>query len=221
MSYALRIVWICSIFDLTLASDEAEKQLASASLLSTLGDEKSLRCSACWTLADKLDQLFDLKTDASSRLVKSWAEMTTSRRVEEVRKVMTKRICPLIGRMNIAQIGTAPNRQMGDLDKLMKRGGTLDNVKTGAEPTKALLGLCEALSHRDDLLSLVKRLELVTQKRKGKKKRRLVDLRMKDEVCDGLLALACPRIRGEKSAPSNANDNDNDDDYATKLTDEL
>ena len=46
-------------------------------------------------------------------------------------------------------------------------------------------------------------------------------MRMKDEVCDGLLALACPRIRGEKSAPGNSNDNDNDDDYATKLTDEL
>ena len=158
MRALVRFAWLCLVgfIDFTLAtSDEApEPPLASASLLSAIGDDKSLQCSACWTLAEKLDQLFDLRTDASSSLVKNWGEMTSFRRAEEVGKIMRKRICPLIGRMNVAQIGTAPNRQMGDLDKLMKRGGTLENVKTGAEQTKALLGVCEALSH-DDLLPLV------------------------------------------------------------------
>jgi hypothetical protein len=161
--------------------------------------------------------LFDLKSEASRALVAGWAEWTTSKRRSAVRKVLKEQTCPRVERMQIAQIGDAPNRQIGDVDAIMKLGGEIQSP----QPSKAVSALCALLAKAADANALVAQLEAATappkqkSKKKKTKKKRLLDLDMKKELCgpDGALDLGCS-LRKQS-------DPDDDDDYKTRMTDEL
>ena len=190
-------------------------------VLRALGHEKSLHCSACFTLAEQLVRLFDLKSEESRELVSGWAAASRVERAAALKTALLKRVCARVGRMKIAMLGKAPHRQVGDLDALMKRGGTFES---DPEPTHGVYTLCEALARAPDLDALVEHIEAaaappVKKKKKRQRRRRLVDLDMREEVCDGLLALACPKPRGADGGDDEGDDEG--DDYKTKLTDEL
>ena len=216
---------------LWLSFTDADPKLATQLLLNTLGGgnetspaELSLQCSACYTLAEKMQStLFDPKYDEARTIVTNWKEWTTEERVKGLKDAMMAHpfgTCPKIGRLNIAQIGIAPRRQLGDYDALMKRGGTVDNLETGPEKSKAVQALCEVLAKGDDLAGLVTHLEKTTgvnSKKKKKRRKRLMDLKMIDEVCQGFLSLGCPRRKGGEDDDDDADDSD----YRTSMADEL
>ena len=166
--------------------------------LTSLGEE-SMRCSACNLVADKVE------SSISSDFVREWYDLTRPQRVARLRAQLMSKNCPKIDKMQIAMEGFEPNRKLGDFNELIKKGGTLQNLQTGPEQKEKVGRLCMLVAgHEVD--ALVSRMEAATAKKKGtRKRRRLVDLKMSEELCsaEGLLR-ACP-------VPEREDDDDDDD----------
>ena len=170
-------MWNCAVAFVALVSGAASEDARSH--LTDLGEE-SLRCSACTLVASQFDDAMD------SKLLKAWAGWTTEQRITKLRGTFRKRACPAIGEMQIAQLGDKGDRKFADFNELMKKGGTMSNLNMGEEQKKAVRTLCDLVA-KGEMSALVARMESALQSKKGRKKRRLADLRMQEVVCEGLL----------------------------------
>lgn len=99
-------------------------------------------------------------------------------------------------------MGEEGERKFGDFNELMQKGGVMSNLNMGPEQAKKVFMLCEAVVKSETSL-LVARLETITTAKKGKK--RLADIRMRDEICQQLLDTC-------KKDDDDEDDEDNDDD---------
>lgn len=165
---------LCHLATLTRAED-------ARSYLRALGED-SLRCTACTLVAAKMDDAID------SKLLKSWAGLTTEERIKKMRSAFSKRACPQIDDIQVAIMGETGKRKYVDFQEAMKQGGSLSEVNMGPEQKVQVRTLCELVA-KGGMTELVGRLEAVLQP-KGKKKKkapRLADIRMQAEVCEGML----------------------------------
>jgi hypothetical protein len=73
-------------------------------------------------------------------------------------------------------MGEEGQRKFGDFNDLMQKGGTMSNLNMGPEQNEKVRTLCE-LTVKTEMPALVERIEKAV-----KKKRRLIDMKMKEEV---------------------------------------
>ena len=167
---------------------------------------ESARCSACELVASKMENAI-----ASPAIVKAWKDWTTAQRISKLKAAFSKHACPKFDDMQICSVGDPP--KFGDFKELMQKGGTLSKLSMGAEQKDKVQTLCTLLAEKTEVSALVAHIEAALQppKRKRAKARRLVDLRMREEMCQGLLGTCA------KTDEDDEDDEDDDDDEDREL----
>jgi hypothetical protein len=183
-------------------------------------NERSLQCSACEIVASQLFEALD------SKIATNFKEWPPDSRTKKLNAAWGK-ACRKVGKMQVAQLGEAGSRKFGDFNELMQQGGTLSNLNMGPEQAKTLQSLCEAFVE-DKGVALGDRMAEFTglndggktgmstaEKKKKKKKRRrarrVLDFRMRDEVCEKILN-ACAKVEAPPRGSFDDDDDDDDDD---------
>eukprot|EP00316_Scyphosphaera_apsteinii_P022295 CAMPEP_0119315302 /NCGR_PEP_ID=MMETSP1333-20130426/35227_1 /TAXON_ID=418940 /ORGANISM="Scyphosphaera apsteinii, Strain RCC1455" /LENGTH=163 /DNA_ID=CAMNT_0007320613 /DNA_START=174 /DNA_END=665 /DNA_ORIENTATION=+ len=163
-----------------------------------------MQCSACDLVGSKLSDSLD------SKIATSFKKWSPKIRLTKIRAAM-KKACTKTEAMQIAVSGSTGQRQFGDFNEMMKRGGTMTGLSMTPEHSKALKSLCEAVvdDHADQLVSLMS-----ASVKAGK---RLLDFKLRDELCENMLA-ACHK---PEKAPRGFYDDDEDDPNDEDENDEL
>ena len=68
---------------------------------------------------------------------------------------------------------------------MMQKGGTMSNLNMGPEQGKALTTLCQLVA-KHEVAPLVSRMEAAVAKKKKGRRKRLADLKMREELCQGI-----------------------------------
>ena len=170
--------------------------------LESLGVEPT-RCSACEIVATKFDDAI-----ASPKLIKGWKEWTTEQRVSKLKAAFGK-ACPKIENMQVCKYGNPP--KFGDFQELLSKGGGMSDLSMGPEQRRTVQTLCEQLSTKNEVTRVVRLIEEALEppskgSKTTRKRRRLVDLRMRAEVCQRLLGTCKEEEEEEEEADEDEDD---------------
>ena len=172
--------------------------------LASLGVEPT-RCSACEMVAAKFEDAI-----AAPKIISGWKDWTTEQRVSKLKVALT-RACKKIDDLQVCKYGNPP--KFADFQELMSKGGTLSDLAMGPEQKTAVQSLCTQLSTKNEVARIVGRIEVALEppskgnKKANKARRRLVDLSMRVEMCQGLLS-TCEEDGDEDEADEDEDDRD-------------
>ena len=187
--------------DVLSASDLKNHEMNLKSALQMLDKEPSLVCSACELAAVQLELAMD------GKLARSFKGWSTAQRVKGFKR-RQKHHCASLGQKQIARVGEEGKRKYGDFQEMMSASGSLSNLSLEPETGQKLEAFCQAVNAQ----AIIDRVEAqMAIKRRRKKPWRLLDFRMRDELCETMLAV-CAKPKSEPRGMYDDDDDDDDDD---------
>ena len=175
------------------------------SYLASLGAEPT-RCSACDMVATKFDEVL-----AKPNLIRGWREWTTEQRVSKLKAALGK-VCPKFDAVQVCKHGWPP--KYADFQDLMSKGGSMSGLSMGPEQKREVQALCEQLSTKDEVARIVGRIEVALEppskgsRKAHKARRRLIDLSMRVEMCQGLHGTCVEQDHEDDEADEDDDDRD-------------